>query len=68
MKKIEDEIQQSKFGTSHEKAIINIIYTSNFLQDKIKNQFKKYDISLPQYNVLRILKGRKGEKTQHAEN
>jgi DNA-binding MarR family transcriptional regulator len=59
MKKIEEEIQQSKFGTSHEKAVINIIFTANYIQDKFKSEFKKFDISLPQYNVLRILKGKK---------
>ncbi|MDP2176558.1 MAG: MarR family transcriptional regulator [Bacteroidota bacterium] len=61
MKKIEEEIQQTKFGTSHEKAIINIIFTANYIQDKFKSEFKKFDITLPQYNVLRILKGKKGE-------
>jgi DNA-binding MarR family transcriptional regulator len=63
MKKIEEEIQQTKFGTSHEKAIINIIFTANYIQDKFKSEFKKFDISLPQYNVLRILKGKKGEQS-----
>ncbi len=57
--KIEEEINQSKFSSAPEKAIVNIIYTSNFIQDTYKTALKLYDISLPQYNVLRILKGRK---------
>ncbi len=57
--KIEEEINQSKFNSAPEKAIVNIIYTANFIQDAYKSALKMYDISLPQYNVLRILKGRK---------
>jgi len=57
--KIEEEINQSKFNTAAEKAIVNIIFTANFIRDAYKNALKMNDISLPQYNVLRILKGRK---------
>ena len=57
--KIEEEINQSKFNSSQEKAIVNIIFTANAIEDAFKKALKMYDISLPQYNVLRILKGRK---------
>jgi DNA-binding MarR family transcriptional regulator len=57
--KIEEEIKQSKFSSAHEKAIINLLYTSNAIEDAFKAVLKSYDISLPQYNVLRILRGRK---------
>lgn len=57
--KIEEEINQSKFNSSREKAIVNILFTSNAVEDVFKNALKSYGISLPQYNVLRILKGRK---------
>lgn len=57
--KIEEEIHQSKFNSYQEKAIVNILYTANFIRDAYKTALKLYDISLPQYNVLRILKGRK---------
>ena len=57
--KIEEEINQSKFNSFQEKAIVNIIYTANFIEDAYKTALKLYGISLPQYNVLRILKGRK---------
>jgi DNA-binding MarR family transcriptional regulator len=57
--KIEEEINQSKFSSAPEKAIVNIIYTANFIQDAYKSALKMNGISLPQYNVLRILKGRK---------
>lgn len=57
--KIEEEINQSKFNSAQEKAIVNIIFTANAIEDAFKNALKAYGISLPQYNVLRILKGRK---------
>jgi DNA-binding MarR family transcriptional regulator len=57
--KIEEEINQSKFKSAPEKALVNILYTANFIQDTYKEALKLYDISLSQYNVLRILKGRK---------
>jgi DNA-binding MarR family transcriptional regulator len=57
--KIEEEINQSKFRSAPEKALVNIIYTANFIEDSYKTALKLYDISLSQYNVLRILKGRK---------
>ncbi len=57
--KIEEEINQSKFNSAQEKAIVNIIYTANAIEDAFKKTLKLHGISLPQYNVLRILKGRK---------
>lgn len=57
--KIEEEIQQSKFNSVKEKALINLMYTANAVEDAFRKTLKDYDISLPQYNVLRILRGRK---------
>lgn len=42
--------------SDHQKALNNIFYTYYFLVDKINDQFKKYDITRQQFNVLRILK------------
>lgn len=57
MKKIEDEIQQKKFASSHQKAVINLIYTSNWLQSRQQDFFKAFGITGQQFNILRILKG-----------
>jgi DNA-binding MarR family transcriptional regulator len=57
--KIEEAILTSQFSNLHEKAIVNIIFTANGVQDALKMIIKPYGISLPQYNVLRILNGRK---------
>jgi DNA-binding MarR family transcriptional regulator len=57
MKKIEEEIQQKKFKSAHQKAVINLIYTANWLQNKHHSFFKLYGITGQQFNMLRILKG-----------
>ncbi|WP_241507301.1 MarR family winged helix-turn-helix transcriptional regulator [Aquimarina sediminis] len=43
------------------KTIINLIYTENWMMDKINIELKVFDISVQQFNVLRILKGQKGK-------
>ncbi len=56
--KIEEAIKQSKFENSYQKAIINIIYTANWLRDQQQETFKQHDILPQHYNVLRIVNGR----------
>ena len=56
--KFEKAIKQSKFESSQQKAILNVMYTSNWLRDHQIGVFKKFDIIPQHYNVLRILKGK----------
>ena len=56
--KIDDAIQ-STFQSSGQRAMVNVRYTSNFFATK-QNQFMaSYGLSMPQYNILRILRGAK---------
>ena len=55
--KIEDEIQQKKFKDDYQKLIVNLLYTSNWINAHFEQLFKGSDITLQQYNVLRILRG-----------
>lgn len=55
--KIEDEIKQDKFLSIYQKAVINLIFTSNWLINKQQSYFKPFGITGQQFNVLRILKG-----------
>ncbi|HMF70891.1 MAG TPA: MarR family transcriptional regulator [Flavitalea sp.] len=57
MKRIEEEIQQQKFTSVHQKAVVNLIYTSNWLQNKQQEHFKTFGVTGQQFNILRILKG-----------
>ena len=54
---IESHIKTDKI-LEHKKALINIIYTSNYINEEIGHVLKPFDISIQQFNVLRILKGR----------
>lgn len=55
--RIEDEIKQLKFKNEHHKMMINLLFTGKWVQQKITQHFKTYDITPEQYNVLRILRG-----------
>jgi DNA-binding MarR family transcriptional regulator len=55
--KIEEEIQQEKFISPHQKAVINLLFTANWLSHRHQIFFKPYGITGQQFNVLRILKG-----------
>lgn len=57
---IEEHIKTTQIA-EHKKALINVIYTANFLNDEISAVLKPFDISIQQFNVLRILKGQKGK-------
>ena len=57
MKRIEEEIRQKKFTSSQQKAVVNLIFTSNWLQNKQHDFFKFFGITGQQFNILRILKG-----------
>jgi DNA-binding MarR family transcriptional regulator len=54
---LEDEINQRKFRNEHQKAAINLIYTSSWLNEQMKYFFDNYDITAQQFNILRILRG-----------
>ena len=57
MNRIEEEISQKKFSSPLQKAVINLIYTSNWLQGRQQQFFKTFGITGQQFNILRILKG-----------
>ena len=47
----------STFANNRVKALLNIIYTSNWIMSHQNDFFKTYGISPQQYNILRILRG-----------
>ena len=55
--KLEEAIHQQKFIHQWQKALINVIYTNNWMVSQIKSSLKEFDITMQQYNVLRILRG-----------
>ena len=65
--KIEDEIKQQKFKTPHQKAVLNLIYTTSWMQGRQKDIFKTFGITLQQFNILRILRGQHPNSTSATE-
>jgi DNA-binding MarR family transcriptional regulator len=61
VKSIGEEIQQSEFSDVYQKLGINILFTAAWFGEMNRIALKDYKISLPQYNVLRILRGQKGQ-------
>ena len=55
--RLEDEIKQRAFSTEQSKLIVNLIYTSNRLKEKITARLKSNGLTMQQYNVLRIVRG-----------
>jgi len=55
--KLEEEIHQKSFKTPMQKLAVNLLYSSNWLNDHYAGFFKDIDITVQQYNVLRILRG-----------
>ncbi|WP_109674018.1 MarR family winged helix-turn-helix transcriptional regulator [Dyadobacter jejuensis] len=58
---IETDIKQKSFKNPYQKLAINLVYTSNWLLYRQMDLFREYDLTLQQYNVLRILRGQQGQ-------
>lgn len=54
--KIEEEIK-STFVDGHHKAMVNVLFTYNWLNAIHSSLLKPFGLSVQQFNVLRILKG-----------
>lgn len=60
--RLEEEINQTKgFGSEKNKAMVNIIFTSNWMMDRMTEVLKPFKINDQHFNVLRILRGRHPE-------
>ena len=51
------KIIQSKFPSEGVKALINIIYTANWINSVHNDRLKPHGITIQQFNILRILRG-----------
>ncbi len=60
MSSIEKEIK-TRFVNNRQKAVINIMFSSNWIRNRDNAILSSHGISLQQYNILRILRGG-GEK------
>jgi len=54
---IDTEINQKNFSNEYQKSTINLIYTSNWINEKMKGILDRFQITSQQFNILRILRG-----------
>jgi len=54
---IESDIKQDSFKSEYQKAIINLIFTYNWTTERLKKFLEESDLTLQQFNILRILRG-----------
>lgn len=54
---IENDINQRNFKSEYQKAIVNLIYTYNWTNERIKHILDREDLTPQQFNILRILRG-----------
>lgn len=57
---LEQELKMQRFSNEYQRAYLNIIFTANYLQAKMQQNLKVFNLTPPQFNVLRILRGQKG--------
>jgi len=51
--------QHAKFTSERHKALVNLIYTYNWTVERLKHCLDEEDVTLQQFNILRILRGSK---------
>lgn len=56
---IDKDIQQENFRSIYQKLSINLIFSTNWITEKIKSILQEEGITPQQYNILRILRGSK---------
>lgn len=58
MKEKTKKIDQALFSRT---AVIEMMVTGNWVQEQLSEALKPYNLSIAQFNVLRILRGQKGK-------
>jgi DNA-binding MarR family transcriptional regulator len=54
---IEKDINQRRFINEQQKGLVNIIFTYNWMTERLKAIFERGDLTMQQFNILRILRG-----------
>ena len=52
-----DDLLNVKFKTPQQRVLVNLRVTSNFVSNRQNNFMADFGLSMPQFNVLRILRG-----------
>ena len=54
---LKKRLKQEKFSSIEQEALLNLFIASNYLHSKLEVVCSEFNITLAQFNVLRILKG-----------
>ncbi|PKH68857.1 MarR family transcriptional regulator [Flavobacterium sp. ALD4] len=58
--KIEEIIKTTTILNNSKRIVLNVLYAQNVINEKFNEVLRPYDLSGEQFNVLRILRGQKG--------
>lgn len=61
-----DKELKSRFESEQQKAMLNLMFTSNWMRSKLADLYRPFGISTQQYNILRILRGAKERMKMHS--
>ncbi len=59
--RIEEIIKSENEIPDNRRFILSILLSNNLINDKVSEALKPFDLTIPQFNVLRILRGQKGQ-------
>lgn len=54
---LENDINQHAFRNEYQKSVLNLIYTFNWMNEKLNRTFERFEVTQQQFNILRILRG-----------
>lgn len=54
---IDKDIKQGSFKSEYQRAMVNLIFTYNWTTEQLKHLFEGEDLTMQQFNILRILRG-----------
>lgn len=54
---IDKDIKQGSFKSEYQRAMVNLIFTYNWTTEQLKHLFEEEDLTMQQFNILRILRG-----------
>ena len=54
---IDKDIKQGSFRSEYQRAMVNLIFTYHWTTEQLKHLFEGEDLTMQQFNILRILRG-----------
>lgn len=61
MPTIDELLKMNTANDPYKRIVVNVIYSGNWLINNMNDVLKPYDLTEPQFNVLRILRGQQGK-------